>query len=186
MKNIKLYFTRSANGIIGRENESIWYLHNELINFREKTKGQIVLMGNRAWEVIPTNMKPFTHCSTIIASKDRSFTYFGININVIYDLEWYIKNYCSNEFEQRELWIIGGGDILNQSIKYADTIEVIEVSGVIDGDVHAPKIDGRSFKLINSGELITDNFSNITYYRSIYTRISKSCVQKIDQVREMD
>ena len=41
MTSINLLFTQSINGVIGRENEILWYLNKELFDFREKTKGQI-------------------------------------------------------------------------------------------------------------------------------------------------
>lgn len=178
MKSIKLYFTRSPNGVIGRENEILWYIHKENSEFREKTKDQIILMGKRAWEVIPSSNKPLNHCFTVIATRDETFTYFDERVNVIYDLDWYINNYINDPEETKELWIIGGSEILNQSIKYADSIEVIEVTSIIEGTIMAPKIDGRSFKLNVSSEVKIDQCSEIEYYNSIYKRISKSWITR--------
>lgn len=163
---------------MGRENEIIWYLNQELINFREKTKGQIVLMGKRAWETIPSKDKPYSDRFTVIATRDLAFTTYHENINVVYDLEWYIKNYCDDLCEKRSLWVIGGSDILHQTVKFADKIEVTEVLSKIEGDILSPKIDGRSFKLNFSGDVITDSFNNSEYFKSVYSRISKSCVKQ--------
>lgn len=173
MKSINLLFTKSTNNVIGRENEMLWYLSKEDTEFRDKTKNQIVLMGMRTWETIPTIKKPFSDRVNVIVTRDRNFTYFDDNVNVVYDLQWYLNEY-KNLDTDKELWIIGGGQILNQSVKYADNIEVIEIDVMIAGEIKAPKIDGRSFRLTNSTEMKLDSFSGIEYFKSYYKRITTS------------
>lgn len=178
MKSINLHFTKSLNDVIGRENEFIWFLNKESSDFRDKVKGQIILMGKRTWETIPTSMKQNMNCLNVIVTRDRNFTYYHDNVTVVYDLDWYINSYIDNVEETRELWIIGGGSILSQSVKYADLIEVIEVNEKVKGEILAPKIDGRSFSMTNSSDLKNDNFNTIEYFLSTYKRISKSCLKK--------
>ena len=177
MKSINLLFTQSVNGVMGRENEILWHLNTAFLEFKTKTKDQIVLMGKRAWEVIPTKDKPYPDKLTVIVTRDTAYTTHYENVNVVYDLDWYIKKYCEDLEETRSLWVIGGADILKQSLKYADTIEVIELLDNEVGEILAPKIDGRSFKLTYSSETTIDSFNNKEYFKSIYSRISKSCVK---------
>jgi dihydrofolate reductase len=176
MKSINLLFTKSTNNVIGRENEMLWYLSKEDTEFRDKTKNQIVLMGMRTWETIPTVQKPFSDRVNIIVTRDKSFTYYDDNVNVVYDLEWYLNEYKNSDTD-KQLWIIGGGQILSQSVKYADNIEVIEIDTMVTGEIKAPKIDGRSFRLHNSTEMKTDSFSGIDYFKSYYQRISASWLE---------
>lgn len=178
MRSINLYFTKSLNDVIGRENEFIWFLNKESSDFRERTKDQIILMGKRTWETIPTIAKSNFNSIVVVVTRDRNFTHYQDNVNVVYDLDWYIENYINNIDESRQLWVIGGGQILSQSIKFADTIEINEINETIKGDIKAPKIDGRSFQLLNSTELIEDSFSGLHFFKSYYKRISKSCVKR--------
>lgn len=178
MRSINLYFTKSSNDVIGRENEFIWFLNKESSDFKDRTKDRIVLMGKRTWETIPTTMKQNLTSLNVIVTRDRNFTYYDDNVSVVYDLDWYINEYINDLEETRELWIIGGGQILNQAIKYADTIEVIEVNEKVKGDILAPKIDGRSFSLTNSSDLKNDSFSGLDYFKTTYRRISKSWLKR--------
>lgn len=178
MRSINLYFTKSLNEVIGRENEFIWFLNKESSDFKDRTKDQIVLMGKRTWETIPTSMKQNLTCLNVIVTRDRNFTYYNDNVTVVYDLDWYINEYINDLEETRDLWVVGGGQVLSQVIKYADSIEVIEVNEKIKGDILAPKIDGRSFSLTNSSELKYDSFNGIEYFKTTYRRISKSWLKR--------
>lgn len=178
MKSINLRFTKSINDVIGRENEFIWFLNKETSDFRETSKDQIVLMGKRTWETIPETLKQNLNYFTVIVTRDRNFTYFQDNVTVVYDLEWYINKYIEDQEENRQLWIIGGGSILSQAIKYADIVEVIEVNEKVVGDILAPKIDRRSFSLTNSSDLKIDSFTGVEYFKTTYKRISKSWLKR--------
>lgn len=176
MKSINLYYSKSLNNVIGRENEIIWYHHSVLSDFREKTKGQIVLMGKRSWEVIPGNLNPYSQCFVIVVTRDTSFYVSDENVSVVNDLDSYLDNYYIDETEDRELWVVGGGDILNQCIKKADTIEIIEIDNIEDGNIMAPKVDGRSFKHVSTDSKKLDTCFGNSYSHLFYRRISKSLV----------
>lgn len=171
MKNIKLIFTRSANNIIGRENDVIWYLSNDVKDFSEKTSGHIVLMGMKTWENTPSSMKPFPNRHNVVLTRDNYFNNYSDNIEVANDLDTYIQNYQNDQFENRTLWINGGGEILFGAIKYANEIHVTELLDQFEGDVTGPEIDPDIFRLNYSSEVIKDSFSGLEYYRSVYSRI---------------
>lgn len=171
MKNIKLIYTRAANNIIGKENDVIWYLPNDIRDFKEKTNGNIVLMGMKTWENTPTSMKPFPDRHNVILTRDPYFNNYLENIEIAHDLDTYIQGYLNDPYEHRTLWINGGGEILFGSIKYANEIHVTELLDTFEGDVTGPEIDPDLFRLDYSSEVIKDAFSGLEYYRSLYSRI---------------
>lgn len=171
MKNIKLIFTRSANNVIGRENEVIWYLPNDVHDFKEKTSGHIVLMGMKTWENTPSSMKPFPNRHNVVLTRDNHFNHYQENVEIANDLDTYIQNYQNNPHETRTLWINGGGEILFGAIQYANEIHVTELLDEFKGDVNGPEIDLKVFRLSYSSEVLRDSFSGLDYYRSIYSRI---------------
>jgi dihydrofolate reductase len=170
MKSINLYFIKSQNNVIGKENEFLYYLQREQTEIRSKTENQIILFGKRTWETIPTNSKPLQNRLNVIATRDKTFTCFNEFTHVIYDLDWYIDSYISDRDENRQLWILGGYDIYNQTINKADRIEVVEIMQDFQGEIKAPKIDKRKFKLSISTESYRDQFYDLEYFKSIYTR----------------
>lgn len=171
MKNIKLIFTKSANNIIGKENDVIWYVPNDIHEFKEKTNGHIVLMGKKTWENTPSSMKPFPNRHNVVVTRDSCFNNYLDNVEIANDLDIYIQNYLANQHEQRTLWINGGGEILFHAIKYANEIHVTELTDTFEGDIKGPEIDLNIFRLNSSSEVMKDTFSGLDYYKSIYSRI---------------
>jgi dihydrofolate reductase len=49
---------------------------------------------------------------------------------------------------EKEVFIIGGGEIYKQSIDSVDTIYITLVHTIIDGDVYFPEIDKSNFDLV--------------------------------------
>lgn len=171
MKNIKLIFTKSANNVIGKENDIIWYMPNDLNDFKEKTTGNIVLMGMKTWENTPTSMKPFPNRHNVILTRDTNTVIYQDNVEIAHDLDTYIQNYLNDTNEFRTLWINGGGEVLFNAIKYANEIHVTELLNDFEGDVLGPEIDSKIFRLEHSSEVLLDSFSGLEYYRSVYSRI---------------
>ena len=48
----------SENGVIGKNNDLIWKLPNDMIFFIETTKGHHVIMGRKNFESIPYKFRP--------------------------------------------------------------------------------------------------------------------------------
>ena len=56
----------AANGVIGKDNDLIWTLRDDMAFFKATTKGHHVIMGRKNWESIPERFRPLAwppqHC----------------------------------------------------------------------------------------------------------------------------
>ena len=67
-------------------------------------------------------------------------------------------------------FIIGGGEIYKQSLKYADCIELTRVHASFEADTFFPEIDYKQWKLVEEQFFIKDSkhqfdFTFLTYKR---------------------
>lgn len=151
---ITLIAACSKNWVIGKDNQLIWHLPEDLKRFRKLTTNKSVLMGRKTFESIG---KPLPNRKNIIITSDRNFKVDGCF--VYNDLIQALQN-------EEDIMVIGGGQIYQQSIKLADKIELTMIDEEFEGDSFFPEIDSNWIK-INFEKHQNEKFkwSYITYLR---------------------
>jgi len=74
----------------------------------------------------------------------------------------------------KEIFIIGGGEIYNQSFEMAARIYLTRVHAIIDGDTFFPEIDENKWQLISRQEFSADEKHAFAYSFQTWTRINNS------------
>ena len=131
----------SKNGVIGKGNQIPWYLPEDLKYFKKVTLGHPVIMGRKSFLSIG---RPLPKRTNIIVTRDPFFVVSGcIVVNTLEEaLEWAMKE------ADEELFIIGGGEIFEQSMPYWDKLYLTEVDLVVeDGEVFFPPINREEWQL---------------------------------------
>ena len=59
--NLTLIFAVSENNVIGKDNELVWRLKNDLKRFKELTYGHCIIMGRKTFESFPNPLPNRTH-----------------------------------------------------------------------------------------------------------------------------
>lgn len=137
----------SENDVIGKDNELIWKLKSDLKRFKKMTEGNTVIMGRKTYESIG---KPLPGRLNIVITRDENKLFEGaISVNSI---EGAIKKSPNN----KKIFIIGGSQIYNQSLKYTDIIYMTKVHCVVEGDSHFKS----SEELIEDGFILLENVKN--------------------------
>ena len=111
--------------------------------------GHHLVMGRKTYETIG---KPLSGRTMIIVTKNS--TYLQKGCIVVNSIEEAIREAERNN--QKEVFIIGGGEIFKQSIVIANKIYLTNVHTNTDADVFFPKIDKSSWKMIWSEEIAQD------------------------------
>jgi dihydrofolate reductase len=133
---INIIVATSINGVIGCNNKLIWDLPTDLKRFKEITTGHSVIMGRKTYESIG---KPLKNRRNIIISRNKNYKVDGCE--VVFSLKDAIKLTNNNCF------IIGGGEIYNQSIEIADKIYLTIIDKEFYGDVKFPKLNDDWIKI---------------------------------------
>ena len=160
MKKITLIAAVGKNLELGRDNDLIWKIKEDLNFFKEMTMGKYVVMGLNTFYSLPKLLPGRKHI--VITSKDM-FIDDVIIIHSIEELLKYIEELNS------EVMIIGGASIYKQMIDYADKMILTEIDDEANASVYYPKFDVNDW----DKEIISKhNYNDIEYSHVIYTRKS--------------
>lgn len=135
---ITIIVAKAANNIIGNDNQLIWHLPNDLKRFKALTTGHPILMGRKTFESIG---RPLPNRTNIVITRNSEWKQEGIL--TADSLEKAIE--IAKEYDS-EIFIIGGGNIYEQSLEFADVLEVTEVHQDFEGDTKFPEIDETIWK----------------------------------------
>ena len=140
-KTITIIVAAAENNAIGKNNDLIWSLPDDLKRFKRLTTGHCIIMGRKTFDSFPGLLPNRKH---IVISK-KSKSYFPEEVIVVNNFEDAIK--ATNE--DQNPFIIGGGQIYNLAMKYSDTIELTRVHEEFEADTFFPKINEDEWELIN-------------------------------------
>lgn len=153
---ISLIVAKSKNNIIGNKGKIPWHIPNDLKRFKNLTTDNVVIMGRKTYESLPEEYKPLPNRINIIISKDKSYSVK--NCLVFNKIEKALRKAGTD----KEIFIIGGGEIYKEGIKYADKIYVTEVDGDFTGDTYFPELT-EQWKEINREEKEGYRFIDLIY-----------------------
>jgi dihydrofolate reductase len=133
----------SKNRVLGRNNDLIWRIPEDLKRFKELTSGHAIIMGRKTFESIGRALPNRTN---IIITRDPNFSAPGCVIE--HSLDTAIAK--AKTVEPMEIFIIGGGQVYKEAIDIADKLYLTIVDAEAQGDVWFP--DYSKFKAVWSGE----------------------------------
>jgi len=120
------------NRELGKNNQLLWKIKADMLHFRKLTSGQIVIMGRKTYESIG---RPLPQRLNIIISRDTNYQADGCLIAP--SLERAIT-LAKEKMSDKEIFIIGGGQIYHQGIKYAEKLYLTLVEGEFNADTFFP------------------------------------------------
>ena len=161
--NLTLIVAVSENDVIGKDNDLIWHLKNDLIRFKALTSGHCIIMGRKTFESFP---KPLPNRTHIVITRQPDYK-AAKGVIIVNSLEAAIEAAKQDE----NPFIIGGGEIYKQALEVVDTIEFTRVHHSFEGDTFFPVLSDTIWKETDrifhkKDDLHKFDFSYITYKRS--------------------
>ncbi len=98
----------AQNGVIGRDNQLLWRLPDDLKRFKQLTLGHPIIMGRKTFESIG---KPLPGRTSIVITRSPSYTAEGAV--VVHSLAEAIA--VARASDSEEGFIIGGGELYRQA-----------------------------------------------------------------------
>jgi dihydrofolate reductase len=144
---ITLIAAASANNVIGNNNKLIWHLSDDLKHFKELTKGHCVIMGRKTFESMP---KALPNRTNIVVT--RKLDYIAKDGTVVHS----IHEALEKAKDDKQPFIIGGGEIYSQSMVLSDRIELTRVHTESQGDAYFPEIDYKLWNEVSREERFKD------------------------------
>lgn len=136
---ITLIAAAAENNALGKNNDLIWHLPDDFKRFKAITSGHYIIMGRKTFESFP---KPLPNRTHVIITRQKNYN--PENCIVVNSLEKAIEICPKNE----DVFVIGGGEIYQQSIAIADKIELTRVHSTFEADTFFPEIDTAIWELV--------------------------------------
>jgi dihydrofolate reductase len=161
---ISLIAAASTNNAIGKNNQLLWHLPNDLKFFKNTTWGMPVIMGRKTFESVN---KPLPGRINIVITRQVDWKAEGVIVAT--DLNDALQKAAATNC--KEYFIIGGGEIYTQSIAIADKIYLTRVHTNIDGDTFFPVIDEAKWEQISTEDFEADEKHAFAYSFQIWKKI---------------
>lgn len=154
------------NNELGKNNQLLWHLPEDLKHFKNLTSGHPIIMGRKTYESIG---KALPNRTNIVVSKKDNWFEEGILITP--NLKEAIKH---AKRINENIFIIGGGNIYEQAISQADRLEITQVDFSADADTFFPKIDEKIWTKTNEICYSKDERNEYDYCFQTWEKILKN------------
>lgn len=137
---ITLIAAAAENNALGKDNDLVWHLPDDFKRFKAITSGHYIIMGRKTFESFP---KPLPNRTHVIITRQKDYQ-VPEGCLVVDSIEEALQVCPQN----KEVFIIGGGEIYKQSIEIADKIELTRVHTEVEADTFFPEINLNNWKLL--------------------------------------
>ncbi len=137
---ISIVVAQDQEGGIGKGNQLPWHLPADLKHFKAITTGHYMLMGRKTFESIG---KPLPNRISIVLTRNQSLK-LPKGVLKVASIEEGIE--LAKKAGEKELMIIGGGQLYASSLKWVDTIYLTKVDTKAAADTFFPKLSPEKWK----------------------------------------
>lgn len=160
---LTLIAAAAENNALGKDNDLLWHLPDDFKHFKDLTSHHFIIMGRKTFETFP---KPLPNRTHIIITRQEDYDVPASCI-VVNSLEKALDLVT----EQDESFIIGGGEIYDLAMPFADKIELTRVHTELEADTFFPVIDENQWKVVREEFHDKDvkhqySFTFLTYIKS--------------------
>ena len=157
------------NLAIGKDNNLLWHISEDLKFFKKNTSGCCIIMGRRTFESLG---RPLPNRLNIVISRKASAcegALLAASLQEAYD----IAAARASEFgmQQDKCFVTGGGQIYSQAMESANKLIITRVHTTIDdADTFFPEICPETWKIDSRSSLMHDDQSGLDYESITYIR----------------
>ena len=160
---ISIIVAIAENNAIGKNNELLWHLPNDLKRFKKLTTGHKIIMGRNTYLSLP--IRPLPNRQNIVIS-DVEGEAFDL-CTMASSIKEVIEKHCH---PKEESFIIGGAMVYRQFLPVADKLYLTKVHASFDADAFFPEIDQSLWHQVESEHHQKDekhpfDYSFITYLK---------------------
>lgn len=135
--SITMIWAMDEQRLIGKDNGMPWHLPNDMKFFRENTKGKTVVMGRKTYDSLNGALPKRRN---LVLTRNPAWG--TDDAEVISDITSVLEL-----AQDEEVMIIGGAQIYNLFMPYADKLLVTRIAQTFEGDEHFPEYDERVWEL---------------------------------------
>ena len=143
-KTVTAIVAMTNDRVIGKDGDIPWHYPEDQKRFKRITIDSTIVMGRKTWESIGS--KPLPRRRNIIISSRQ-----------LENIECYASIERTLEQLEGSIWVIGGGQIYREALKFCDAIDVTWIPETVEGEglIKFPELDDANWQ---AQELITNEF----------------------------
>lgn len=147
------------NNELGKNNDLIWKISEDLKFFKQKTMGKYIIMGRKTFESLPNLLKGRRH---IVLTRNEEIIPGAAVYNNVQEIV--------DKFQTKEAYIIGGASIYEEFIEYAAKMYLTLIDAECkEADVFFPKFNEDDFikEILDEkhDEKLDINYKHVLYKR---------------------
>ena len=161
---LSLIVAKAKNNVIGKDNQLIWHLPEDLKRFKKLTTGHTIIMVRKTFESLGRVLPNRHH---VILCNDANMEIDDENVEILEDislLDKYIK-------DEEEHFVIGGATMYRLLMPYCTKMYITEINQEFDGDVSFPEINMSEWKVTEREKGLKDEKNPFDYEYVTYERI---------------
>ena len=162
---LSIIAAKSANRVIGRNNDLPWRMPADWKRFKSLTMGHHLIMGRKTFESIG---QPLPGRSTVVITHQTGYAPAGVL--VAHSIEQALEIAAEDD----EVFVAGGAQIYQQLLPRADRLYLTSIHEEFEGDTHFPEFEESDWKLISEDSHEPDEKNPYPYSFLIYERNNAS------------
>lgn len=158
----------AENGVIGKDNDLVWKLRDDMKFFMETTRGHFVIMGRKNFESIPERYRPLADRPNVVITRDEAYVAPGAA--VVHSLEEALD--LARSAGESEAFIIGGGQIYSAALKtnQVDRQWITHVKAEPEGDTFYPEFSLEEWSKEHVRTQPADERNEFAFEICVYSR----------------
>ena len=140
---------------IGKDNDLLWHIPDDLKRFKKITGGHTIIMGKRTYYSLPKRPLP----------NRRSVVITDVPGEIIEGcvMAYSIKDAVEKCDPEGENFVIGGASVYRQFLPFAGRLYLTRVHKAFEGDVFFPAINFEDWDLISREDFPEDESLGFSY-----------------------
>ncbi len=155
MTTISIIVAIDEENGIGKDNQLLCRLPNDMKRFKQLTTGHTIIMGKKTFDSLPKGALP--NRKNIVISRNKSLMI--TNCNIVHSLNEAFA-YCSSD---EEVFIIGGASIYEQAYPFAKKLYLTRIQNTFEADTFFPEINPSEWEVESSEQHYADETHSSNY-----------------------
>ncbi len=154
--HISIIVAAAENNAIGKNNQLLWHLPNDLKFFKNTTWGMPVIMGRKTFESVN---RPLPGRMNIVITRQADWKADGVTSAT--SLKDALHKPEAANYKQA--FVIGGGEIYKDALTKADIVYLTRVHRAINGDTFFPQLHEDVWEMVHNEDFEKDEKHAFNY-----------------------
>lgn len=166
---ISIIVACAQNMAIGKNNDLLWHISDDLKRFKTLTSGHTVIMGRNTFDSLPK--KPLPKRRNIVVTHNANFHYdIPETATGTLEVAHSVEEALQMAKDEDEVFVMGGANLYRQFLPLADKLFVTWVYADFAADVFFPEIDPSEFVQVKITERQQDAETGLGFAYADYVR----------------